>query len=117
MARYVVMEFDDNAQAEAFVAKINSDPTRKFRVRWLFAQPRKFCECPAGATSRDGKAIVKGEKLGWWVHNECGRPITGNYQSPYNLLDPDLAIKLPSQKTSGWMFGSWLGKGTANGQG
>lgn len=78
MARYVLVEFDDNAKAKAFVEKVNGEygmpqnPERGFRVRAVWGKPTKFCDC-IGA--RKGMfPYFRAPKSGWWVHSDCGRP-------------------------------------------
>lgn len=69
MARYVVLHFEDNEQAEEFVeeARISLD------VRALVPAPTEFCHC--GSL---GGLIgwTKGAKFGWWVCSDCKRPGT-----------------------------------------
>lgn len=78
MARYVLVEFDDNAAAKRFVEKVNGEygavdgdhMTRRVRAVW--AKPTLFCECEGKQKSSFGFRV--GEKSGWWVHSKCGRP-------------------------------------------
>jgi len=109
MARYVVVAFMDNEDADKFVKAINEgdlvypitqvqdslvygtiDKAKVF-VRGLFAKPTKFCEC-----ANPGDKSVRGAKLGWWVHKDCGRPKANQWQHPKNLLagDPEGAKPL-----------------------
>lgn len=106
MARYVVVEFDDNAQADEFVRRVNSNPDRKFRVPWVFAKPTKYCECPStGTRSSDPIRVVRGDKWGWWVCSKCHRAMGGSYQSPHNLLDYDQKdAPAHLRRFPGWMF-------------
>lgn len=99
MARYVLLEFDDNEAAEVFVQTIqeqNKQPTKldyellaklvpalTARVRGFFFMPTQFCECPPSDKS------VKGAKWGLWIHRDCGKPKKGSWQHPKNLLDPE----------------------------
>jgi hypothetical protein len=101
VARYVLLEFDDNDGAEGFVAAAaqrggiffgaaGTEPMTygyadhtKMRVRAVFAKPTSFCDCP-----NPGDRSAKGKKLGWWVHAGCGKPKRGQWQHPNNLLDP-----------------------------
>lgn len=78
MARYVLVEFEDNAKAKAFVEKVNGEnaaidmPARGFRVRAVWPKPTKFCECTKA--DRSQSSYRRGEKTGWWIHAVCGRP-------------------------------------------
>jgi len=78
MAVYVVVEFDDNAEAKRFVEKVNEgfeavDPDyKRRRVIGIWYKPTKFCPC----TGADGSnnAFMRAPKTGWWVHYTCGKP-------------------------------------------
>lgn len=77
MARYVLVEFDDDAAARKFVEKVNGnyglpEGERKFRVRAVWGKPTKFCDCIGARKGLMG--FRRGEKSGWWLHTECGRP-------------------------------------------
>lgn len=78
MARYVLLEFDDNASAKRFVQGVNEDyaavlpdyKTRRCIAVW--AKPTLFCECTRGVKGMN--PFRRGVKSGWWVHAPCGRP-------------------------------------------
>lgn len=84
MARYVLLEFDDNAQAKAFVAKVNGDyhvvemgegTKPLIRVRGVWGKPTLFCECTKmRAPYRGMRPFRHAPKSGWWVCAQCGRP-------------------------------------------
>jgi hypothetical protein len=87
MARYLVIEFLDNDQADAFLKKIDEQTKagKKYRVVGLFSPPRIFsCKCPI--TSGTGSALYKnpkperGEKFGWWLCGTCHKPRPGGHQ-------------------------------------
>jgi hypothetical protein len=78
MARYVLLAFDDEAEAEKFlnstklyVADEKTNVSEVFGVvRGVWKKPTKFCEC-----SGKGKSgFTRGRKYGWWVCNNCRRP-------------------------------------------
>ena len=84
MARYVLLEFDKDEDAEAFSGLIIQDkdtPGVAMRVRGIFKKPTLFCEC-----ADKGDKSVRGEKWGWWLHRKCGKPKAGHWQHPHNLL-------------------------------
>jgi hypothetical protein len=92
MPRYLLIEFDVDKQAEQFMAKVDAGTERgqPYRVRGLFAKPRRVCTCPGmdqpeklrrGSLSR----WAVGPKYGWFVHRGCGRAKPGT-QWPFNLL-------------------------------
>jgi hypothetical protein len=77
MPRYILVEFDDNAQAKKFVERVNGHyglplSERPFRVRAVWARATKYCMC----TRSSGKmwSFSRGMKSGWWLHSDCGRP-------------------------------------------
>lgn len=78
MPRYVVIEFDDNAEARRFVEKANGAYEANLsrasrRVIGVWAKPTLTCEC-GGWTQRKMFAFYRSAKSGWWVHHDCGRP-------------------------------------------
>jgi hypothetical protein len=80
MARYVVLEFDDNNAAEQFVAFHQMHERDEAvqallglalsKVVALIAKPTMFCTC----TSVKKRGWVRGKKWGWYVCNQCGKP-------------------------------------------
>lgn len=111
MAKYVLVSFDDDTDADNFVAALqrHADPEAEGRnshvfyttkhptlenhfsmrgvleasVRAVWKKPTQFCEC-----ANPGEKSARGQKWGWWVHKDCGKAKKGNFQSPRNLLDP-----------------------------
>lgn len=96
MARVVMVEFQDNAEAERFVMRLGEDQLKGKgrRAIGLIPTPTKFCECPP-ATRKAGRTT----KFGWWVCLECKKAQPG-WQAPVNLLQPTL-VSLREQ--SMWM--------------
>lgn len=86
MSRYLIIEFDDDAQAEALRAQINTATAKgkRFRVVGLFARPKRWCKCIIDKTDMRGR-VVRGGKYGWWVCTECRHPRLGGHQAK-NLL-------------------------------
>lgn len=79
MPRYVLVEFEDNAEARRFVEKANgkfaatdaADARR--RVIGVWGKPTQFCECPT--TGKRGMfAFSRSARSGWWLHVDCGKP-------------------------------------------
>lgn len=99
MARYVVIEFDENEDAEEFVKATNElnaharDERLSFRRRvvGVFVKPGKTCTCwdgkwiNSGDKNRDA-GIARGEKFGWWVCTRCKKPRPGGHQLVNQLL-------------------------------
>jgi ribosomal protein L37AE/L43A len=119
VARYILVEVDDNETAGDLVAALDgsdrvffykSPPlgsggeftiqTLTAKVVGLFAKPVKFCECP-----NPGDKQVRGAKFGWWVHAACGKPMKGHCQHPNNLLEPE-GYKPPRDERWGYL-GIW----------
>lgn len=112
MARFVVVEIPDNAEADAFVEAIQkgmvlygkpTDVTEgevtqqeyafemlgdDWRVPQVYAVPTMFCEC---LDKKEWSA--KSVKYGWWVCAKCSKPKAGALQHPYNLLEKDVDPK------------------------
>lgn len=98
MARYILLEVDDNGEADELVKAVgvagavffmgedghfkNADPSN-VSVRAVFGKPTKFCDCTPNSQQ------ARGKKWGWMVHTKCGKPILNRWQHPRNLLSED----------------------------
>lgn len=105
MARLVALFFEDNDEADEFLSGLREDVNNEVldcSVYGLFGVPTKFCECPHN-NQTNPRRIARGGKLGWWVHRECGKPLKNSWQSPRNLLDPDMRERDPYIKPT-WTF-------------
>lgn len=94
MARYLLIEFDDNDSADRMRAQIDTAEAngKNFRVAGMFTPPTRWCVCPeSGGYHKE--EVVRGGKLGWWVHIACRRARKGTHQLT-NLI-------LPSQRGYG----------------
>lgn len=81
MARYVLVAFEDNNDADNFIRGTDSG-AESMEVVGVFFKPTQFCECPQGSSTSRGK------KFGANVHS-CGKPIAGQWQHPRNLAKAD----------------------------
>lgn len=82
MARYLLIEFDDDAQCESLRTKID-DATKAgkpFRVRGMYQRPVRWCTCPKSTAYRDKDRWAIGERFGWWVCRECRKARIGGHQ-------------------------------------
>lgn len=81
MAKYVLLAFDDDAQADAFVKTTQEnglvvnegESVFKFYVpliRAVFKRPTLYCTCKY---NKNDRGFTRGKKYGWWVHS-CGKP-------------------------------------------
>ena len=86
MAKYVLVEFDDDEDADAFAAMVSPSDVASMRVRGVFKKPTLFCDCP-----KPSEKNSRGAKWGWWLCRNpgCGKPQRGMGQSPTNLIDPE----------------------------
>lgn len=90
MAKYVLLQFDNDDEADKFVKEtqeqravwtdnpdglggVNNDGFLELAcfVRGVWKKPTKFCECKGDMRKR---AFTRGRKYGWWVCNKCGKP-------------------------------------------
>jgi len=93
MARYVVVEFARNADAQAFIEQIHEDTEKGLlrRVVGAFVKPGKVCECYKWEVRNYGDknepfGISRGEKFGWWVCDNCHKPRRAGHQLVNQLL-------------------------------
>lgn len=111
MARYVLVEFESNSDAERFVARTMEKELKgaKYKIVGFFAKPRKYCQCPTPPEHERAQQTRRGSKYGWMVHTKCGRPRREYSHSPRNLLDPQ---DTPANKISAFIHltGSWAGE-------
>jgi hypothetical protein len=85
VAKYVLIEFDDDSEADAFAnVMIGQAEGSSMRVRGVFKKPTIFCEC-----ANSPEKNVRGNKWGWWLCKLCSKPKKNMLQSPTNLIDPD----------------------------
>lgn len=85
MARYVLIEVDNNDSAESLITRVSQ--IRGMRVAGLFGVPITYCDC-AQDDGYHGNDVVRGSKLGWWVHRKCRRARRGTHQLE-NLINPN----------------------------
>lgn len=97
-ARYLIIEFDDEAQANALRARIDNATRngKKFRVVGLFAKATNYCKCDPKihiTTKTHTAPLKRGRKFGWWVCTVCRRPVSAmaglvNLIKPRDIIDP-----------------------------
>lgn len=94
MAKYVMLSFDKDSDADAFVAAAQSEtgilwtayqdqyddragglPHLEAIVRAVFKKPTLTCACVK--SPKQGRAFTRGKKYGWWVCKLCGKPTPG----------------------------------------
>lgn len=97
MARYLVIEFDDDAQADALRAQIDTATAKgkKFRVVGLFGRPKTFCSCYIDKTNMTNSR-VRGAKFGWWVCTTCRRARLGDHQANNLILGAGMDTTITS---------------------
>lgn len=94
MARYLVIEFRNNEDADKLAEKVleSSRMGKPMRVVGLFAKPGKPCMCPDWQRVNYGDknqpvGIARGERFGWWVCERCSRPRRAGH-TLVNLIKP-----------------------------
>jgi hypothetical protein len=88
MGKYILLEFEDDAQAEALISKINAAHARgkRFWVVGIFQRPpKKRCECPLAESSRLS-TTKRHYKTGFVYCTRCRRVMPGR-QAPLNQMD------------------------------
>lgn len=82
MARYIVLEYIDNEEAEEAVRQQNKATKNgdRTRVIGMFAPPKIFaCKCDrVDGKYRRAKA-ERGDKFGWWLCGTCNKPRSGGH--------------------------------------
>jgi hypothetical protein len=111
MARYVVVEFKNNGDAEAFIERIHQDTAQGTmrRIVGVFVKPGRTCDCRNWQRTNSGDknqavTIVRGGKFGWWVCTACNRPRKAGHQLVNQVLPSSLYPELGSTKDSQWEF-------------
>lgn len=81
-SRYLVIEFDDEAAAQALCERIDTATAagKPYRVLGLFAKPGKLCQCFIDSKDYKDWPRTRGAKYGWWVCGVCKRPFTTSHQ-------------------------------------
>jgi hypothetical protein len=94
MARYVLLSFSSNADAEDFVLEYQarlegrsldmSQP--EYEIDAVYGKPTQFCTPGDGHRGRRrASGYTRGKRFGWWVCAMCGKP-----EAP--LKDKPLAV-------------------------
>ena len=86
-SRYLLIEFDNEAQADALRAKIDTATTngKSYRVVGVFAKPTRVCQCYREARTLKDWNIQRGTVKGWWMCPDCRKPILRDHRL-INLL-------------------------------
>lgn len=90
MGKYVLVEFDDDAQADNLIARINAAELggKRFRIAGIFARPpKKRCECIGVKAGGRLGGVKRHRATGFWFCTKCKRVRRGP-QDPRNQLDP-----------------------------
>lgn len=92
MARYVLLSFSSNADAEYFVrANAKVVETCPFEVTAVYGKPTQHCDPSDGHRGkRSGNRRVvgytRGKKFGWWVCTACGKPERPILSNPWATM-------------------------------
>ena len=108
MARYVLIEFDDDAKADALCAQIDTASAngKPFRIAGLFQKPLKYCTCPEIPLTQYATDRARGAKYGWVVHRECRRPVRST-QWPQNMREPERTEPMFRIEADGSLAGNY----------
>jgi hypothetical protein len=84
MGRLVLIEFDDNEMAEAFLKASDLPQLFEFNVVGVFIKPASLCEC-----SPRSEDSFRGAKFGLWACPNCRKvkSNSGQYLSDLRLKD------------------------------
>lgn len=81
MAKYVLLAFDSDAEADEFAQRFTDDVEERSQairvkpyamVRGVWKKPTKFCDCTSGNIKQRG--WTRGKKFGWYVCDYCRKP-------------------------------------------
>lgn len=106
MARYVVVEFIENADAEEFIQRINEENadfrsqrlSMRRRIAGVFVKPASICVCwdwqKANYRGPDplknkNRGIAEGLTFGWWVCSTCKKPRRAGHKLRNQVALPD----------------------------
>lgn len=105
MARYLLVEFDDNDSADRMRAQINNAESagKNFRVIGMFSKPGALCDC----STRSDRS-VRGKRFGWRLCEACRRPKNGSPQTLSNMLDDE---DTPSKYRDLFLALRWFNRG------
>ena len=80
MARIVVLQFEDNEEADIFVKNEGMHPETAiwtYETVGMFQMPTMFCPNSGSGGCSTGKRVrawQRGQKFGWWVCTICKKP-------------------------------------------
>lgn len=114
MARIVVLQFEDNSDADEFIKEhdelmyypegsmggVSNDAVMIYagEVVGVFAMPTQFCANSGSggcSTNKRIRAWSRGKKFGWWVCSICKKP--SNFVPPERRERPELWRRVISQ--------------------
>ena len=88
MAKYAILQFDNDEEADAFIGTLQTSlvTATTIRVVAVYKKPTLFCEC-----ENPSERSIRGAKWGWWLckNTGCGKPKKGNFQQPRNLVEAE----------------------------
>jgi hypothetical protein len=115
MAVYVLLSFEDDAQAKTFVKDMVEYPDSQLltpvqenyvsaKVCGVWKRPTLFCQCTKSYGWK------KGTKYGWWVCDHCGKPSRMKAHSSTewelalgtNLLPPEVCPEPFNKRLRDW---------------
>jgi hypothetical protein len=111
MARYVVLEFAKNADADEFIQQINEQTAQGMlrRIVGVFVKPGRVCHCYKWERTNSGDknekvGIQRGGKFGWWVCTQCNRPRRAGHDLVNQILPSETYPELLSAEDAEFEF-------------
>lgn len=90
MAQYVLLRFEDDNEAEAFIERTVEYPTDiDVGVVGQYKIPTRFCTCEMSPEEQKRTVEQRGKKYGWFLRPCCGKPSKYSGQVPVNILPLD----------------------------
>jgi hypothetical protein len=104
VARYIVVEVEDNANAQIVIDEWNvmcKEAIKQgdlMRIVGIFVRPGQVCICQDRQTvnyrdptkDKNAAGVTRGEKFGWWVCSRCGKPRQAGHQLVNQLLPSEI---------------------------
>jgi 23S rRNA C2498 (ribose-2'-O)-methylase RlmM len=99
VAKYVLIEFDNDQDADKLIGAIDIWSSRlsemlheeleEPKVIAEFKKPTQFCEHTHNDRLRQRKGMETGQRFGWLVCGICKKPTRGGGQIIFNLLEAE----------------------------
>lgn len=87
MGKYVLVAFEEDDQATAFIRKVKAatDSGKSYGLAGVFHKPDSWCECERVPDTKLREQLARGKRTGMMIHRACKKP-RQSAQNPLNLL-------------------------------